>query len=308
MTLATPEFLQTKTYNALRDRLMFQHGGAIQAGVWADTDFKVVQRAAGANMSVDVGAGYGLVNANDPGNLGLYHVQNDATMNVVVTTANATNPRLDQVYVLVNDTTHGGDGSDTPQLLVSAGTATAGATLDNRTGAATLPNGSLRIADVLVPAASSSVVTANIRDRRPWARGAYSTRVGTGIGNYSTSSNTPVVVDSNSFLSRVECSGAPMEFHMDGNIQAATAAISLTGYLYQDGVMIMQQSIYVPTISVSHAWSMRVSVTPAAGSHVFDWYYASSSAGQTVYYYNDAATRKPRMFIREDVRPNALNN
>jgi len=177
MTLRTPEFLQTKTYSAMRDRLAFQHGGSVQAGTWDMGDFVVTQRASSANMSVDVAAGYALVSANDPGNAGLYHVQNDASVNVATLVGggawpvgHATLPRIDSVYLIVNDTTDGGDASDTPNIAVVQGTATAGATLDNRTGAGTAPTGALLLADVLMPAASTTVTTANIRDRRTSAR------------------------------------------------------------------------------------------------------------------------------------------
>jgi hypothetical protein len=54
------------------------------------------------------------------------------------------------------------------RLRVVAGTPTAGATLDNRNGAATLPNNSVLLADVLVAAANSSITDAEIRDRRPF--------------------------------------------------------------------------------------------------------------------------------------------
>jgi hypothetical protein len=174
MALLVPEYLQTQKYSAKRDRLTLAHGGPVQAGVWAAGDFLVTQRALGANMTVDVSAGSALVAANDPGNAGLYHVVNDAPLlGTSAAAAHATLPRIDSVYVQVLDSTDGGDSSDAIQIICATGTATSGATLDNRSGAPTIPTGALLLADILVPAASTSVTTANIRDRRAWARGFF---------------------------------------------------------------------------------------------------------------------------------------
>lgn len=245
MTLLTPEFLQTKTYSALRDRLALAHGGRVQAGVWDANDFKVAQRAAGANMSVDIGAGYALVPADDPGNAGLYHAQNDATINLATfTAANATNPRIDQVVLRVYDTTHGGDVSDTPTVELVTGTATSGATLDNRTGAGTPPTGTLRLADVLIPAASTSVVTANIRDRRPWARGA--------LGYVTAAAalvNTAGATNSEASAMRMRIEGGPNSFYRI----TATGWVSQTSgtavdiNLMQAGASIRSARVFPPT-------------------------------------------------------------
>jgi hypothetical protein len=175
MTLLTPELLDTKTYDFEKLRYLLQ-SMAVQEGVVDPNDLKVVQRAAGANMSVDVGAGRCFVQADTGTRNGLYHAVNDATVNVAVGASHATLPRVDQIVIEVRDTSDLGSSADDAIFRVIAGTPTSGATLDNAYttgGAAALPNNCIRLADVLVPAASSSVVTANIRDRRRWARGAY---------------------------------------------------------------------------------------------------------------------------------------
>lgn len=171
MALLTTEYLGTKTYAAVRDRVALQHGGSIQPGVWDPTDYQVIQRGAGANMSVDVRLGSAIVAGTTTGNKGYYHQENDATVNVPIAAAHATLPRIDQIILTVNDSQFGG-ASDTPTLTSLAGTATSGATLTNRTNAATLPANSIRLADVLVGPAVTSITTTNIQDRRQWARGA----------------------------------------------------------------------------------------------------------------------------------------
>lgn len=81
---------------------------------------------------------------------------------VTVPAADPTNPRIDAV---VAEAPANADAT-TPSFRVVQGVATVGATLDNRTGAAALPAAALHLADVVVGAGVTSIVTANIRDRR----------------------------------------------------------------------------------------------------------------------------------------------
>jgi hypothetical protein len=170
MALLTPEYLQTKQYPAKTDRFTLEEV-ALGERVMGRNDLMVVQRGAGANMSVDVLAGAAWVQGDSIARQGLYHVVNDATTNVSITAADPTNPRLDTVCLKVNDSTDGGDGSDTPTFTVVAGTPTAGATLDNRNGAGALPATAIHLADVLVATSDTSITNAEIRSRRPLGPG-----------------------------------------------------------------------------------------------------------------------------------------
>lgn len=196
MTLSTAP-LTSANVPFSRWRRIIAMDAAVQAGVVGSSNaFKVSQRAAGANMSVDVAAGDIML----PSTTGLHapglaHGLSDAVENVAVTGAHATNPRVDQICARHNDAgTAQGDGGSVMTLVAVTGAPTAGATLDNRSGATALPAGYVRLADVLVPAASSSVVAANIRDRRPWAWGANGSIVGNGAGNQSTTATTLAAV------------------------------------------------------------------------------------------------------------------
>lgn len=264
MALVQPEFLQTKTYTALRDRLAFEHGGSLQPGVWDANDFKVVQRAAGADRSVDVGAGFAVVDANNAGNAGLYHIENNATTNVPIPAAHATLPRVDQILIDVSDSTSGGDAGDTPGFTVLAGTATSGATLANRTGAnPTLPSNTLRVADVLVGAAVTSITNTNIMDRRPWARGAKIRNLGS-AGIAGTVGFTQY-----GGVQRIECSGA------DLTIVAVCSAISGAGarnwatQLTMDGATVSTKTIWLGSSGAAHETTQTWELQPNAGSHVF---------------------------------------
>src|SRR3954451_15663447 len=135
-----------------RVRAMLEESGGVQAGVLGAGDLKVSQRAVGgANQSVDVATGAGWVDVTTGTRNGLAHVYSDAIANVALAASNATTPRVDQLVVRYNDTSIPTGSGNTPTLEVVTGTPTAGATLDNRTGAVTgtALNDTLRLADIL---------------------------------------------------------------------------------------------------------------------------------------------------------------
>jgi hypothetical protein len=150
-------------------------------GVADYESFRVMQRQAGATMSVDIGkTAVGLqrawVRGSTRGGQGLYLVDSiDRTAPTADTylaqfndtiTANASGlPRLDQVILEVLDQQHVG-ASSLAQIRVVPGVGTAAADLDTRNGAAALPASSILLADVIVANGAASIVTANIRDRR----------------------------------------------------------------------------------------------------------------------------------------------
>ncbi len=131
-------------------------------GVGSSADMAVAQRAAGANMSVDIAAGEALVQGDNTTYQGFYWATNDATFNLTgFSAAHATLPRIDRVVLRVADTAHGG-GSNLVSFAILTGTATAGATLANTSGAATPGNNELVLANVLIPATATTITTANI--------------------------------------------------------------------------------------------------------------------------------------------------
>jgi hypothetical protein len=144
--------------------------GYVDSGAYA-----VTQRGAGANLSVDIAAGTGaaLVQGDSVTAQGLYTIppHGSATINEAITAAHATLPRIDQVVLEALDDTHAGGGSNKSRTRVIDGTATAGATLVNRTGAAALPSSCKRLADVVVPALDTTITNDQIADRRTDALG-----------------------------------------------------------------------------------------------------------------------------------------
>lgn len=132
-------------------------------GVKALNDLKVSQRAAGANMSVDVAAGEAYILDDHAGSNagGFYWAKNDAAVNLAIAAASPSNPRVDRVILEVLDAFLG-DAENTRRLRVLTGTPTAGATLANCNGAAAVPGSALLLGNVLVAASDSSITDGEI--------------------------------------------------------------------------------------------------------------------------------------------------
>jgi len=165
MTLWTPSYLTlANAYSARSDRVT-QELLAKGPGVPSIADLVVSQRAAGANYSVDVSAGWASIRHTTLNPGGLYGVYNDGVVNVAnPNAANGSNPRIDLLSVQVKDVTDSGDASNTPLFVWTAGTATAGATLANLSGKPAAPANSLSLAYVLIATGATSIVTANLLD------------------------------------------------------------------------------------------------------------------------------------------------
>jgi len=131
-----------------------------------DSHFKISQRGAGANMSVDINTGRGVIKGS--GNA--YPVRNTTDINVVVTSNASGNPRIDAVVLYIDlaesPTT---TADDVVKSAVVAGTAAASpvapsdATIQTAVGAS---NPFVRLANVAVANGASSITDANVTDAR----------------------------------------------------------------------------------------------------------------------------------------------
>lgn len=293
MALLVPEFIQNQQYSSLRDRVILSRQLTPFKGVMGDTDMKVSQRGAGANMSVDVNAGSAMVEAEPASISGFYHCQNTGTENVVVTAAHATLPRIDQVILKVNDSIEGTGGPDGAVFQVLAGTATSGATLANRNGAvSTLPDDSIRLADILVPAASSSVTTANIRDRRPWARGARSHKLLTGVADRTFSSTSAQLI-ATELDTRLEVPATSRSLmvrfystYSQNNNNPIQFLLYVDGALWSPGGVV-QRGVRTASVMVTeqHTWYLT---GLSAGSHTFNIYTISPNSSINTIYFTGA--------------------
>lgn len=301
-------------------------GMGFQEGVFGSASCEVVQRAAGANMSVDIttnvadalGSGLmALVQGDAVTHQGLYPVPpHTAVINETVTTAHATLPRVDQVVLEVLDNTHDSSGSNLVRTRVVAGTATSGATLANRTGAAALPSSALLLADVLVGAAATSITNAVIRDRRKWARGAFC-RLAHTSSNISISATSFTQVSS-ALAGRIECSGSPLRMSISGWwLAGALSGGAATAYIrpVMDGAPIDGASstegyrgVNWVTSAESGLLHVEYTFTPSAGSHTFDWQ-AAVTGSDEIQFVTNAGTGQPLVAVIEEIlRQNTKNN
>jgi hypothetical protein len=122
-----------------------------------------VSQQSSPNMSVQVGPGRAKVAGSQitpPSGLlfttqGMYDVLNDAPVTLTVSAADPTNPRIDTVYVQVQDSFYAGS-VDQVVLGIATGLAAASPTPPN------LPSNALALANVAVAANTTTIVTANI--------------------------------------------------------------------------------------------------------------------------------------------------
>jgi hypothetical protein len=123
-----------------------------------------VTQNGGGNMSVNVASGVAYIRGTENVYQGGYWFLNDATVNLAVTGSDPTNNRTDSVYIAIRDQFYSGANNDAV-LLVAAGSPS------TPTTPPTLPANSLEIARITVVANTTSILTANIADRRPWLTG-----------------------------------------------------------------------------------------------------------------------------------------
>lgn len=172
---AAPVTLQAGNYSAIDDRRYW--GAGLGEGYLSTGSYQVIQRAAGANMTVDVASSVGegaVVQGDSVTGQGRYFVpQTPSNVNVDIAAADATNPRNDLVVLEVKDDQHDAGGLNLARVRVITGTPNASAALTDAFGAngtPALPSSCMPLAVVRVAAGATSIATAAISDRRTAAR------------------------------------------------------------------------------------------------------------------------------------------
>jgi hypothetical protein len=162
-----PGFMQNRTdHTAAIDRGTFT-GTIAESCVVGATDFLVTQRAAGANMSVDVtNGGQCYIDGTESATQGTYSCLGDSTsVNLAISASSPTLPRIDIVVAKVQDAFYSG-ATNAWSLAVVTGTPAASPVPP------TAPVNSLTLAQIAVAANATTVVNANITDKRKLAHGA----------------------------------------------------------------------------------------------------------------------------------------
>jgi hypothetical protein len=240
---------------------------------------------------------------------GLYFVPpHSAAITETVTAAHATLPRIDTVVLEVLDANHDGGGSNLARTRIIAGTATSGATLDNRTGAAALPSSATLLADVLVPAAAASILAGNIRDRRKQAMGSFWVVQRNGT-DYTTTGTSMGNLDATNLYQRLECSGVTLRVAFSSAwSNSAANALNYAG-VWLDGAIatgmtdgVTSGQFYVNAGRLPVAFSAPL--TPVAGSHLLGIAWRVNSTTGTMFCNANAALT---VEMQEIVRPSVAN-
>lgn len=175
MTIELPIWAQENDYAARLDRTLIDE-------LWPEelviSGLNVSQRAAGANLSVDVAVGVAVIEGDDQAFQGKYLVRSTAVENLAMPAAPATpgDSRYDIVALAVNDSNAGSAGTpaDAAELIVVQGTPTAGTpTLP------ALPDTAISLARVLRTNGDASVLDSMIADLRPTGPGSQTIVVST---------------------------------------------------------------------------------------------------------------------------------
>lgn len=182
------------------------------------TDLEVVTGASGLNLSVTLGNAW--VQGDTRSTQGLYFCHVPANVTVTASAAHATHPRIDRLVLKVEDADVSGSVTQYSLVMVP-GTATAGATLSNLTGAAALPDNCLMLAYVLVPAtfAGPFVNATHILDQRFFAYNP-----GRIIGRLSTTSDSAGSGDKLGPLTVCSNNVQPVKLRGKGSIASTGAA------------------------------------------------------------------------------------
>jgi hypothetical protein len=252
MTLHNPpSWLQNGSHPAENDRLTTQ-------ALWAttgiiNTSSLAVTANSPVNMSVNVASGWAAIVGTTQPQMGTYVAYNDATVNLPITTANPTHPRIDLVCMTVNDSYYSG-ALDNVTFQVIAGTAIA-----IPVPPAT-PANSIALAEVTVSAGALSISSGNIQDERievttnvPVTGDISAVVAGTGLsgggtsGSVTLSINTSVTADLTTAQTLTNKSLTSPKINLGINAQTGT---TYTTVLADNGKLITQTNASAITTTI----------------------------------------------------------
>ena len=157
-----PSWLQNGSHPAENDRLTTTQVIWDMAGIVDYGDMKVSQSATPA-MSVSVSEGHALILGTETATQSQYIAYNDAAVTLSIATANPTNPRIDRIVIAVQDSYYSGANNQVLYQVITG-------TPSGSPVAPSAPANSITLAYVLVGAAVTTIVDANITDTRTFAK------------------------------------------------------------------------------------------------------------------------------------------
>ena len=157
MALRTPpSWLQNGSHTAENDRLTTTGSLWGSTGIVRSADLAVT---AGSGLNLNVAAGWAAILGNYQTNMGTYMAYNDGAATATITTADATNPRIDVVCITVSDAAYSGSLNQVA-INVVKGTAASSPTVPST------PTNSIALAQVAVAAGATTISSGNITDVR----------------------------------------------------------------------------------------------------------------------------------------------
>jgi hypothetical protein len=194
MTLRTPpSWLQNGSHPAENDRLTTQALWAT-TGIIKSTSLQVTPNSP-VGMSVRIASGWAAIVGTTQPNMGTYIGYNDATITAAITTADATNPRIDLVCMTVNDSYYSGSTNNVVFQVVAG-------TPDPSPVAPALPDNSISLATIAVAAGALSITSGDITDTRvlvttniPESGDISSVTAGTGLSGGGSSGAVTLSLD-----------------------------------------------------------------------------------------------------------------
>lgn len=299
MTLYPPIFQQNDSYSALLLR-QFVDAVVPNGGVLRGTDLVVSQRAAGANMSVDVSPGHCIVVGGDAPNQGKYFCWSDAVENVPLATAPGTGQsRKDLIVANVRDSTViGGSFDDWQPLPVTGTPAATGSEV-----APTPPPSSFVLAQIQVGPTVASITNTNITDLRSSAMlgvNATTPTLRTVTGDSGWGDTTPVPIAGSDITvnvtagQRLRYTAAVSMFNRNA---LGTAATLVRVAIYDNGAQIQEREAWVDAAK-NFPFTVSWIGSPSAGAHTYQTFFSTSGEGSAL---SAASGVAPATFLLENI-------
>lgn len=276
MALHTPpSWLQNASHPAENDRLTTQALWAT-TGIINPTSMAVTANSPAA-MNVFVAAGWAVVVGDIQPGMGAYTFYNDAPVLLTITTANATEPRIDLIVATVNDSFYSGSANNVVYQVI------AGTPASSPTVPAT-PQNSIALAQVYVGAAVLSINSGNITDLRVSVTtnlpvgditgvtagtgltgGGTSGTVTLGIDSTVALKNLPINAQSGTTYTTVLSDNGSLITQTNGSAIATTIALN-SSVNYPVGAQITFAQLGAGQVTISGAGGVTVVSTGATAS------------------------------------------
>ena len=244
MALRTPpSWFQNGSHPAENDRLTTANLLFRSQGV-ADYNSMRVSQSGTPGMSVQVAAGHAVIAGTQVTNQGYYAAYNDGAATVAIATANPTNPRIDLICVVVQDSYYSGAND---QVIFQAVTGTPASS----PVAPSAPNNSITLARVAVAAGATSITNGNITDVRPFAQ-------------FSESQFSTGNVDANTILINLIASQTGKALRVNNSAGVQQFAIGADGVLtFADGSTQVTAATYDPNLNVNTQSGTTYTLVPS---------------------------------------------